>query len=162
MNNSLIIKTPTLEEVSSISRFFSDSFNECFPEYSLAARRAYEATFTEETLIRRLQHGQGLLLTAWQQETLCGLISGTDCEGGVATVIWLFIEPAYQQQGIGKALFNAACEIYKEKQCHKIKLTAMTKKAKDYYCKLGMQQEGFHPNHWWGLDFWSLALPLHP
>jgi len=160
MNNSFLIKSPTVEQVPAISSFFSETLIHSFSEFSLPARKAYEAAFTEEALTHRIHQGQGLLLTAWQQDTLCGLVSGTEGEGGVATIIWLFVKPEYQQQGVGIALFKAACLAYKNKQCHKIKLTAHTLRAKDFYCKLGMGEEGFHPNHWWGLDFWSLGLSL--
>lgn len=89
-----------------------------------------------------------------------GLCFGAPAEAGVGTVIWLLVDPGYQRRGIGRNLLAAASAHYEARGCHKIKLTAPTAAARDYYVHIGMQLEGFHPRHWWGVDFWSLGLNL--
>ncbi|GAB7081649.1 GNAT family N-acetyltransferase [Megalodesulfovibrio paquesii] len=136
-----------------------------FPE---AAMLAYRAMFSPEALAARLEQGRSVVLTAMQADQSCGLLPGMllglllglPPEGGVGTIMWLLVTPEAQGQGVGSALFHAACARFRELGAHKIKLTAPTAQAVRFYERLGFHQEGFHPNHWWGQDFWALGLPL--
>jgi len=132
-----------------------------FPE---AAMQAYRAMFLPEALATRLEQGRSVVLTAMQPTQQAGrqaaMLVGLPPEGGVGTIMWLLVAPEAQGQGLGSALFHAACARYRELGAHKIKLTAPTAQAVRFYERLGFRQEGFHPNHWWGQDFWALGLPL--
>ena len=90
-----------------------------------------------------------------------GVLVGAGVEGGVGTIIWLVVSPVCRGKGIGKALFERACDEYRSLGAHKVKLTVPTQEAVKFYENMGMEVEGYHPAHWWGLDFWSLGKLLN-
>jgi GNAT superfamily N-acetyltransferase len=98
-----------------------------------------------------------LLLGARKNGDLVGVLVCLFPEGGIATILWLIVASNYRGQGIGSKLFDEACKWALDNGCHKIKLTASTEDAVSFYKLKGMIIEGFHPNHWWHLDFWSLG-----
>ena len=126
-----------------------------FPQNALVY---YKTIITEKSLLARYK--DTVLLEARQDLELAGLIYGTGIEGGVGTIIWLLVVPKFQKLGIGGKLFNKACDIYKQNKGHKIKLTVPEKKTVEFYEKQGMNLEGFHPNHWWSMDIWSMGKNL--
>jgi RimJ/RimL family protein N-acetyltransferase len=102
-----------------------------------------------------------VFLMARDQGEIIGVLLGTPVEGGVGTIIWVLVDKSKQKQGIGGILFKEACEIYKDKGSHKVKLTVPDEQTTKFYIKLGMQLEGVHRNHWWHVDFWSMGIQLH-
>lgn len=125
-----------------------------FPEEALCF---YHQQLTEEEVARRTADLLHVVLAARIDEKLVGALIGTPPEGGVGTILWLLVYAKWREYGIGRHLFCEACRRYQEMGCHKIKLTAPTKHTVRFYEKQGMQVEGFHANHWWNLDFWSLG-----
>ncbi|MBO6556827.1 MAG: GNAT family N-acetyltransferase [Pseudomonadales bacterium] len=90
-----------------------------------------------------------------------GLILGSPQEGGVATIVWLLVSKNSQGLGLGKKLFANACDHYRRKGAHKLKLTTSEETTTNYYKTLGMRLEGIHKNHWWEHDFWAMGLDLN-
>lgn len=101
------------------------------------------------------------LIAKGEHNEIQGLILGTPPEGGVATIIWVLVDPSMHRKGIGAALFQGAVEIYKNQRVHKIKLTVPDKETTRFYEKLGMNVEGIHLNHWWNHDFWAMGYHLN-
>ncbi|MEQ9187352.1 MAG: GNAT family N-acetyltransferase [Cryomorphaceae bacterium] len=101
-----------------------------------------------------------LFLLATEKDDYLGLVLGTPPEGGVATIIWLLVDPKKQQRGVGQQLFAKATEIYKQKGAHKVKLTVPKESIVEFYTKQGMTIEGVHRNHWWNQDFWAMGISL--
>ena len=97
------------------------------------------------------------LLLKNQDGEILGVVNGTGIEGGVGTIIWLLIDSRFKKLGFGSILFKSACEKYKELGAHKIKLTVPEKTTVEFYKKQNMLLEGFHPNHWWNMDMWSMS-----
>lgn len=101
-----------------------------------------------------------LFLGARTGGTITGVVLCNRPEGGVATIIWLITGKGQQGNGQGALLLQRACKWAKEQGCHKIKLTASSQRAIPFYERNGMEVEGYHPSHWWGIDFWSLGMRL--
>ena len=100
---------------------------------------------------------EGVALEARTGGRIVGVLVGARPEGGVGTIVWLVTSPAFRNRGIGAEMFRRACGWYREMGCHKLKLMAPVKKAVQFYEKQGMRIEGYHPRHWWDMDFWSLG-----
>ena len=124
------------------------------------ALEAYERRWTVGALLSQVEEGTLILHQAHTGTTLAGVVLGTSPEGGVATMVWLLVERAFQNQGMGTALFVRACNDYRAMGAHKLKLTVSRSEALAFYAKQGMVLEGTHPQHWWQMDFWSLGLTL--
>lgn len=120
----------------------------------------YRRILTDEEIGRRSRDDKHLLIAARKDGKIEGILIGTPPEGGVATILWLLVSARCRREGIGKCLFEAGCSCFRSMGCHKIKLTAPTSDAVRFYEKQGMAVEGFHPDHWWHLDFWSLGKNL--
>lgn len=125
-----------------------------FPEEAL---RYYRDSWSVDTIAQRARNPQQVLLAARKKGELVGLLMGMQPEGGVATIVWMLVAPEFRRQGIGCRMFEEACRRYRDMGCHKVKLTVPNKQAVRFYEKQGMQMEGFHSNHWWRLDFWSMG-----
>ena len=128
-----------------------------FPEEAL---RHFRNSWTEEAIAQAAQNHRHLLLSAWMNREMVGLLLGAPPEGGVGTIIWILVAKEFQHQGIGKSLFSEACKRYREMGGHKVKLTVPSKETVEFYKKQGMQVEGFHENHWWHMDMWSMGKTL--
>ena len=144
------------------AREFSRALN-LFAEgsgFSQAALEQYNQRWTAETIAFAAEKKEGILLAAKETGEIIGLVMGTPPEGGVATIIWLLVSPDHIRKGIGRMLFLEACHQYRSIGCHKVKLTTTSRKAVGFYKTQGMQIEGYHPEHWWHMDFWSLGILL--
>lgn len=157
MSTAIPIRKASPEDAAEIHRFLA-SMLDAFPSFSAEARASYLSTWSEAGIKSRMETPGFLALKAG--EKIAGVSLCAPPEGGVATLIWLLVDKANQGQGIGKALFTESCRFYKELGCHKLKLTAPSEEARKFYNSLGMNEEGFHPNHWFGADFWSFGVGL--
>ena len=128
-----------------------------FPE---GAMDAYRRMFEGETFGQWLRRPGTVFLAAREGERLQGFLAGLPPEGGVGTIMWLLVAQEARARGAGAALRDAACHRYEMFGAHKIKLTAPTSEAVSFYEHMGFKKEGFHPDHWWGCDFWSLGYHL--
>ncbi len=128
--------------------------------FSRTALEQYNQRWTAETIACAVQRNEGILLAAKESGGIIGLVIGTAPEGGVATIIWLLVAPNHIRKGIGRMLFLEACHLYRSMGCHKVKLTTTSRHAVGFYESQGMRIEGYHPEHWWHMDFWSLGIIL--
>lgn len=154
------IELATIEDAEDLRRFFHSNLLASFSFFPVEAQNFYLEPWGSERLKKRISEKREMFYLAHRDRSLVGIVAGTPAEGGVATIIWLLTSPDAQGKGIGTKLFEKACHHYRESGCHKIKLTAPSETAKDFYLYLGMKQEGFHPNHWWNCDFYSLGFEL--
>lgn len=100
---------------------------------------------------------ESLRSVATVENILAGALIGAEPEGGVGNIIWLVVASECRKMGIGRILFEKACEVYSSLGCHKVKLTAPTEEAARFYEKVGMKCEGKHEDHWWHMDFWTFG-----
>jgi ribosomal protein S18 acetylase RimI-like enzyme len=128
--------------------------------FPTCALESYHKIFTKEEFQGLVVNDKIPTFFVQKNDKIIGVLIGTKEEGGVGTVIWLIVEPHHHGNGIGRALFNAACSHYRDNGCHKIKLTAPNLEAVNFYKKMGMTIEGIHPNHWWAMQFWSMGKNL--
>lgn len=156
----VITRWPEAAEAAAVCRFFSQIVHSSFLEFSETMRNYYLAQWTEETIAERLEKQNGVLLGAYEGDAMLGIASGTAPEGGVGTITWLLVDERARGSGVGSQLFEAACESYRRMDAHKMKLTAPTENARNFYLRMGMREEGFHPNHWFNQDFWGMAIKL--
>lgn len=158
---SVVIRPAHHHECAAIHALFSHIMDTSFPQFSTAAKSSYLQSFTIEALQNRLQKTpHGLLSIAWQDDEALGLVSGTQPELGVATIIWLLVKPSQQNLRIGSHLLSHAFDFYRQQPCHKVKLTVPSEKARQFYLNNGMREEGYHANHWDNCNFWALARDL--
>lgn len=156
-----IVEKMGANDVPAAVRLFEQILEENFAVLPGEARRQYRAAWGAAALRRRLERGAGLSLIARPAAgPPLGLAFGAPPEAGVATVVWLLVAADHRGRGVGRALLEESCRHYRGTGCHKLKLTAPSEAARDFYVHLGMTVEGFHPRHWWGCDFWSLGLAL--
>lgn len=83
-----------------------------------------------------------------------------DKSTGLATIIWIIVKKEYSSNGIGKLLIYKIQKLSKSKKIHKLRVFSYDKKINIFYRKLNFKLEGFHPNHWHSLKFWSFGKKL--
>ena len=127
-------------------------------DYPPEALAYYQQRFSPESLADQLENTIALYIQ--NNGKIEAVLFGTMAEGGVATIIWLLVNKKFQGEGYGRALFNAAKSQYLAMGTHKIKLTAPNKSTLAFYQKQGMVKEGFHSNHWWNMDIFSLGIQI--
>jgi GNAT superfamily N-acetyltransferase len=154
------IRKPRISELAALSKMARQVITADLKEFPNKARFYYFSGISKDALEFRMDHTKGLVLSAWENKNPVGFLTGTPAEGGVGTIIWILVHKSQQGKGLGRQLFNEACRFYEAQGCHKIKLTAHNKGLKSFYKKLGMKEEGFHPRHWWEMDFWSFGKEL--
>jgi ribosomal protein S18 acetylase RimI-like enzyme len=128
-----------------------------FPEEAL---QHYWKSWATDAITKAALDPKSVFLGAWEGGAMVGLLMGMAPEGGVGTVVWLLVSRANQRRGIGRRLFHEACRRYREMGSHKVKLTVPSRERATFYEKQGMQVEGFHMNHWWHMDMWSMGMQL--
>ena len=126
-----------------------------YPEPALAY---YSGIFSPAAIESKLSNCVALYIE--ENNDIKGVMWGTMPEGGVSTIVWLLVAESSQKKGYGKLLFDEAISRYKATNTHKIKLTVPNKNTLEFYKKLGMNEEGFHQDHWWNMDVFSMAMKL--
>ena len=127
-------------------------------EYPTQAIDYYRNIFSPEAI--RLKLDSSVALYIQQSGKIVAVLFGSMPEGGVATVIWLLVDKDSQGLGYGRRLFDTAIDNYTHLDTHKIKLTVPNQNTISFYKKLGMTEEGVHPNHWWNMTVSSMGLVL--
>lgn len=151
MVNPPSLKTVTEGDIPTHFATFQHLLKATFPHFPEQFFRQW--SLERLTLIAR-DNG---VICLFHQEKPIGFSIMSPPEGGVGTLFWLLVDNAYQRQGLGSHLLAHVEEHYQARGCHKVKLTAPSRKACHFYEKKGFMVEGFHPHHWYQLDFWSLA-----
>ena len=124
------------------------------------ALRHFQKQWTAVGIDEASRGGRHVLRVAWQEERIVGVLVGMPPEGGVGTIIWALVDGEHQRRGIGARLMAESFAAYRGIGAHKVKLTAPNRAAVSFYERAGMRVEGHHPNHWWRMEFWSLAKEL--
>jgi GNAT superfamily N-acetyltransferase len=155
--NIIDYRRPVDTDVGMLQAFFHKNMIDNFSYFPKEAHANYSKPWETESLTRRINEQKDLLLCAFDKEKIVGMVSGTAPEGGVATIIWLTVDPAWQNQKIGARLLERAKTHYRSIGAHKLKLTVHDKKAVAFYQREGMLIEALHPRHWWQLDFWQMV-----
>lgn len=133
---------------------------ESFDEFPPAARAAYLDEWTVERFAERSGDVRRVMLGAFQDVWPLGLLLGSAPESGVGTVVWLWVSTAARGRGVGAALLEACFLAYAARGCHKVRLFTSDQRNHAFYERHGMVREGFHPSHWWRVDFWSMGRVL--
>jgi GNAT superfamily N-acetyltransferase len=148
-------------DARAIRALYLDLLHGTFTHFPPEAIEKYAAEWTAEIITERAVAGRFVLDGAFNTNgEALGLLFGAPEESGVGTVIWLGVAAGQRSTGIGAKLMQAAFAEYQARGCHKVKVYTETEEAKQFYLKLGMQTEGFHPRHWWQVNFWSLGKQL--
>jgi len=156
----MIYRVPVIDECVMTQKLFFQILDTSFPMLPIEAMNNYKKSWEIKKIEERITNNSDLLLLAWNDNQPAGLVSGTHPEGGVGTIIWLLVDEKYRGKNIGKELLKQALQYYRDHGCHKLKLTAPSKQAKDFYLAQGMKLEGFHENHWYKTDFWALGIEI--
>jgi ribosomal protein S18 acetylase RimI-like enzyme len=127
-------------------------------DYPNQAIDYYRNTFSPEAI--RLKLDNSVALYIQKKEEIVAVLFGSMPEGGVATIIWLLVDKDLHGLGYGRRLFDEAKKNYTQLATHKIKLTVPNQNTISFYKKLGMTEEGVHPNHWWNMTISSMGLVL--
>jgi ribosomal protein S18 acetylase RimI-like enzyme len=155
-----IIRRVRPEDARGLRTLYERLLATSFEKLPAAARLSYLSDWTTDLIATRAVDQNRVMLGLFNRSRLGGYVLGTVPEGGVGTIIWLAVEPALQGRKFGRQLMVSAFGAYKELGCHKVKLFAKTREALSFYEHIGMTREGFHPHHWWNVDYWSLARDL--
>ncbi len=143
------------EELGRYYPSFQSLLYTCFPHLPEHVAENYIHQWSKERLTS-FTKTQGFL-GIFQEDSPLGFAVISPPEGGVGTLFWLMVEQTKQGLGLGSLLLKEVEQQYRFQECHKIKLTAPSEQACRFYEKKGFVMEGFHPNHWYEMDFWSLA-----
>jgi ribosomal protein S18 acetylase RimI-like enzyme len=156
----IVCRRPNADEAEALCSLIGQILATSFDTFPQEAVREYLKPWTRDAVISRLERGHDVLIAAYVGDEVIGLVSGTALEGGVGTVVWLLVDTRWRGRKAGQTLYEAACRGYRELGAHKMKLTAPSERAKRFYLSCGMSVEGFHPRHWYQLDFFSLGVIL--
>lgn len=155
------LSRPRPDEAPAVIALFERLLVDTFSAFPEQARRHYARDWSVGSLGARLADGtRGILVARGEAGAPVALMFGTPPEGGVATVIWLAVAQEARGLGIGAALLRETFAFYRAAGCHKVKLTTKDDAARAFYRHMGMTEEGRHPNHWWGMDFWAYGVTL--
>lgn len=158
-----MIETRKLQpaDARAIRALYLDLLHGTFTHFPPEAIEKYAADWTAEIIAERAAAGKFLLLGAFNPDGKArGLLFGAPEDSGVGTIIWLGVAEGQRSVGLGAKLMRAAFADYQARGCHKVKVYTETEVAKQFYVKLGMEVEGFHPQHWWQVNFWSLGMQI--
>lgn len=150
------IREMKIREVGLFVKFFNNSVNTQFPEYSKKAKelllkkewtdKGVESSFRDKTIFYFL---------ALEEKKIIGYLIGTAPFAGVSSIYWLAVNKEYQGRGIGKKLVNKFISFLKKKGAHKINLSITNRKNIPFYEKLGFENIHFVKKDYFGLDtYW--------
>lgn len=162
MNTLIELRQLEPADAAAIRQLYLALLRGTFTNFPAEAQAIYTADWTPELLAERAAAGRFVLFGAFDVTgAAVGLLFGAPPENtGVGTIIWLGVAEGQRGAGLGTQLMQAAFGAYRERGCHKVKIYTETEAAKAFYVKLGMEVEGFHPQHWWRVNFWSLGVQL--
>ncbi|HWQ31822.1 MAG TPA: GNAT family N-acetyltransferase [Blastocatellia bacterium] len=145
-------------DASAIRALYLNLLHHTFNHFPPDGLEKYAADWTAPVIAARAEEGRFLMLGAFADDgEAVGLLFAAPPDSGVGTIIWLGIDEFHRGAGVGRRLMRAAFDAYRQQGCHKVKVYTETEAARDFYLRLGMALEGFHPRHWWQVDFWSLG-----
>ncbi|WP_020406911.1 GNAT family N-acetyltransferase [Hahella ganghwensis] len=147
------------EDAEMVCRFFLQMLDQQFSStFTAQALDSYRRKYSESNMSERIAQSNVVIAGLFDDDKLIGLVIGGAPNGGVASLDWVVVAPDYQGQGLGQKLMRFCFHEYAAVGAHKILLYTETENAKRFYEKCGMALEGVHPNHWWGLTHYCLAI----
>jgi GNAT superfamily N-acetyltransferase len=158
--SEIAYRRPRTDEAELLCTSARQLITTSFSTFPPAAIKEYLAPWGRKRVISRLEHGNDVLIAALADDDVIGVVSGTAPEGGVGTVVWLLVDERWRGLKVGRGLYEAACNAYRELGAHKMKLTAPSEEARQFYESCGMRVEGLHPCHWYKMSFFSLGVIL--
>lgn len=149
----------TSEEAKTAHDFFNRMLEQQFSStFSEAALTSYQSKYDAELFAYRIAAESAVIAGMFDGDDIIGLAIGGIPNGGVASLDWVVVAPPYQGRGIGQELVKACFSSYWSKGAHKVVLYTETEQARHFYERCGMQCEGVHPKHWWGLTHYCMGL----
>ena len=150
------VKKLTPDQIEQTHSLYLNIVAELYP--SEDAQRIFGNQWGQDLLARECIDRQAALFTAAVPDhPLAGLLFGSKIEGGVGTVNWLGVDESCRGRFVGRGLLDTVEKFYAELGAHKTKMYCNTLAAQNFYISRGYQVEGFHPQHWWGMDCWSMG-----
>jgi len=150
----LKVRKLTLKDHYKVFDLFSSSINSQFPEYSLKVREAIiknRKFWSNASYKKRLQNKDRLLLGAFINNRLVGLIDTEMPFAGVSFASWLIVHSNHQKQNIGSSLVKAWEKKMLQLGAHLLYLLSAQRNVQ-FYLKLGFQDVGIFRKAWFGLD----------
>ncbi len=154
MKQQITIRKLCLTDLDIFYSLFSTLVNSQFSEYTtfvkkfmLTSKKAWNRNVYKTRLTRKNR----LILGAFVNKELVGILEATHPEFGVSFCSWLMVEPNMHKKGVGKKLIQNWEEIMKKKGVHSLYLNADNRNL-EYYKKLGFTLVGIYKKAWFGLD----------
>lgn len=156
-DDGVTVSPLTAQSAPVVGSLYRAILAEAFPDLPGAAIDSYRDGWTAEVIAERAAAGWVMLAACARDGAPVGLCFGAPPEAGVGTVIWVLVADRARGLGVGARLVDAAAACYRERGAHKIKLTAPSTRARDFYLRNGFETEGLHRRHWFGADFWAMG-----
>lgn len=139
-------------EIKSFCTVFKQVLEESFPGYAAEVKKYFtESIYTPAMYQFWIKQKSKYVVVAKYNTAIIGFAVIDSPYGGVSLCRWLGILKQYQNKGIGKKLIKAWGDIAKSDSCHKMEVAAQPQ-AKGFYEKMGLVQEGFRSNSYFGID----------
>ena len=146
------ITTLGTSDADAASRLVTDLIDYIY-EDSPAAREGYGSWFKTEDLLRRIDSPDWLQLVSKRGSTVTG-IALSSIDAGMGTLLWLYVDPQFREQGVGTQLVEETCRILTERGCHKADV--LTRKSfphlRRFYGGLGFSLAGEFHRYRYGID----------
>lgn len=99
--------------------------------------------FDEDRLAALVEDEDAVLLAATEAGNLAGFVEGVQ-EDGTGTIAWLHVATEFRGQGVGSALFDAACEALREAGADTLQARDLADNAEgqDFFQHLGFEAAG--------------------
>lgn len=150
MNYTRVIKLAP-QEVKDFWLVFAELLRTKFPGYSEKIIRYFlEKIYTQSSYVYWLENNMKTVLVAKDNEIIVGFAVIDEPYGGVSFCRWLGVKQEYQKKGIGTMLINAWIDLAKSQHCHKVEIASQPE-AKDFYEKVGLNQEGERKLSYFGI-----------
>lgn len=122
-------------------------YSEKSREYMVTSNRAY----SKEKYLDLIKDPFTLLLGAYANNKLVGLLHANIMDGGVSLCIWIMVDPDFQKKGIGQKLLKHWENISLTYGAHSLFLYA-SKHNISFYEKMRFELSGLHKKAWYGTD----------
>jgi GNAT superfamily N-acetyltransferase len=154
MEKQYVIRRLTEADLDIFFTTFSSLLETQFPEYterSINYMLTNPRAWNKENFRSVLERESRIVLGAFIEESLVGLIEAEEPFGGVSLGVWLMVDPPFQKHGIGTALLTEWAKKVKELGGHNLYLYA-EKRNKAFYEKVGFTLVGLQEKAWFGVD----------
>lgn len=152
MNNNIIYRKGTVEDIPAFLTFFKISLPILFPEYSPnSVNCIVEYDFGPKQLTKKLNSGDNKVYLAFNNEEIMGYLFIEKTIFGVSYAHWLGVDKQYQKQGIASQLLTLWEQDAYLEGAHALHLWT-SEKIVEFYEKCGFSYGGLFPKAWYGED----------